>query len=1215
MKFGTARERSSASKERVGLAFNKDKAAVAAEPKLDPSMTTIKKAELETLQEQAKESEKHKDDLYELNIKYKQLNFQTEQLKRDHKDELEKLEASLNEKHAQTHEDLIKKYSEERNELIRESNKGNDAKFNDLKERYDKLAEEKQANEEKSAAELSELKEQQEKDIENMEQLNQQKFEEMKTQLESLNADMRKTIEEQSEKQVQLAEKIQKQKQRIETLEEEVQAAKIDLEANNIELELMKDEKAELLAEMTENSKVDQEDILNTLSQDEIKQQNRKLRQAVTSIASQFEGEKAKVSKLTQNEEKLRKAIINYEEKLRDMDVLLEEVDRKETELAEMKIENEACLEYETMVEEMAQEILKYEEQIEKLKKENKGLEDILAIQEGYTENLEAYNQELQEEIAEKDVLANRMEQQRTEDEDLLLDVEEENRKYREKLQAQNQAMKDLQEQLSTYQNDTDDKNQIQKLVERQNALVKQVQDNDKQNMQAKIQKIEYHWDNLIKQKVIANIIPKRLKENVHFDSLEKLNTLNKAMQRAMLLFRFICEKQLPNVENQYAGDGEEDVERKVNFVKVMVTVANQAVNLVNAAQRIALILSNMTVDQYVHTTTTFMAWKKFELANEEMGHILDKLRDENLSAFYDTSVFEGFINQILELNVKIEKVFVDKTQQELGASGEKDAKKDDGEKYSLTPAQLERQKTIQNCHKLDIRHQSMRMCVAVIAMQVLIGGVVQGGHNVNRDFVKKAALVYGRLLDIIFKLDHISIEDNGKEYLNVNELNISARITEKYDKIKILWSDTADQYAIHNQDWYSILDAVQKDCLLLLNDYKFKRLIKEIDEEYKDAAFSVDQIFFIDRYKHEGSPWMEITNQIKNEIANFEQLKDTIEKLKAKNKELMKQGITQENSINRNKVTIQSLEKRLAQAQTKIEELNSFRTEAEQNIKMYNSLKKNYENQVKDNEALKKAQEEMVKKHDELVKKAVAESKSTPTEGNEPSQHQQTLGMYRKARAQGTQNRQSKQASFFQELAKTSMLGGGRKMDVAMTPQNMSRAQTGGIAAVNSLEAQRYLQAQEENYVDIIYKLQHDRAQLRAKDITERLNAMYKQEGGLNAYIKQHNENKELKIRLSREKEAQLTKALENVDSLKHSVKMQMASIKVVDLQKKQDFIKRQAEVERQAQLEAKASVFKRHLLSTHNDETVYKPESAKTNANINFMIVQARDEANSAL
>jgi hypothetical protein len=62
------------------------------------------------------------------------------------------------------------------------------------------------------------------------------------------------------------------------------------------------------------------------------------------------------------------------------MDVLLEELDRKEEELAEVRMENEACLEYETMVEEMAQEILKKEEDIDKLEKNVKSLEDILTI-------------------------------------------------------------------------------------------------------------------------------------------------------------------------------------------------------------------------------------------------------------------------------------------------------------------------------------------------------------------------------------------------------------------------------------------------------------------------------------------------------------------------------------------------------------------------------------------------------------------------------------------------------------------------------------------------------------------------------------------------------------------------------------------------------------------------------------------------------------------
>jgi hypothetical protein len=45
-----------------------------------------------------------------------------------------------------------------------------------------------------------------------------------------------------------------------------------------LEIEMLKDEKTELLAEMTEQNKVDQEDLLSSLSLDELKQQNRKLR-------------------------------------------------------------------------------------------------------------------------------------------------------------------------------------------------------------------------------------------------------------------------------------------------------------------------------------------------------------------------------------------------------------------------------------------------------------------------------------------------------------------------------------------------------------------------------------------------------------------------------------------------------------------------------------------------------------------------------------------------------------------------------------------------------------------------------------------------------------------------------------------------------------------------------------------------------------------------
>jgi hypothetical protein len=64
-------------------------------------------------------------------------------------------------------------------------------------------------------------------------------------------------------------------------------------------------------------------------------------------------------------------------------------------------MENEACMEYEEMVEDMAREILRMEDEKMKLNKRFKNLEEVLETQEGYTENLEQFNQELAEEVGE----------------------------------------------------------------------------------------------------------------------------------------------------------------------------------------------------------------------------------------------------------------------------------------------------------------------------------------------------------------------------------------------------------------------------------------------------------------------------------------------------------------------------------------------------------------------------------------------------------------------------------------------------------------------------------------------------------------------------------------------------------------------------------------------------------------------------------------------
>ena len=110
---------------------------------------------------------------------------------------------------------------------------------------------------------------------EEKQKLNEEKdaiFSEMQTGLQTKIDEHEKEAEINKDQCQKLVEKVKTCKQEIDELQESVQAYKTDMEANQIELDLIKDEKTELLAEMTQQAKVDSEDLLNSLSADELKQ-------------------------------------------------------------------------------------------------------------------------------------------------------------------------------------------------------------------------------------------------------------------------------------------------------------------------------------------------------------------------------------------------------------------------------------------------------------------------------------------------------------------------------------------------------------------------------------------------------------------------------------------------------------------------------------------------------------------------------------------------------------------------------------------------------------------------------------------------------------------------------------------------------------------------------------------------------------------------------
>lgn len=61
----------------------------------------------------------------------------------------------------------------------------------------------------------------------------------------------------------------------------------------------------------------------------------------------------------------------------------------------------------------------------------------------------------------------------------------------------------------------------------------------------------------------------------------------------------------------------------------------------------------------------------------------------------------------------------------------------------------------------------------------------------------------------------------------------------------------------------------------------------------------------------------------------------------------------------------------------------------------------------------------------------------------------------------------------------------------------------------------------------------------LRGQRITEKLNKMQRSDGALNQFIKNQADKKAMNIRLTRDDQTQLVKAIENVESLKTNVKL----------------------------------------------------------------------------
>lgn len=118
---------------------------------------------------------------------------------------------------------------------------------------------------------------------------------------------------------------------------------------------------------MMDEANEEANDPLAGSSLEEVKIQNRKLRNAINSLTYGFEEERKRMDAAFKDETEKDKKIAELQQQLQDMDDMVELFDEKEEERKEMEIRLEEIVEYENMVEEMVQEIAKKDEEIEEI--------------------------------------------------------------------------------------------------------------------------------------------------------------------------------------------------------------------------------------------------------------------------------------------------------------------------------------------------------------------------------------------------------------------------------------------------------------------------------------------------------------------------------------------------------------------------------------------------------------------------------------------------------------------------------------------------------------------------------------------------------------------------------------------------------------------------------------------------------------------------------
>jgi hypothetical protein len=139
----------------------------------------------------------------------------------------------------------------------------------------------------------------------------------------------------------------------------------------------------------------------------------------------------------------------------------------------------------------------------------------------------------------------------------------------------------------------------------------------------------------------------------------------------------------------------------------------------------------------------------------------------------------------------------------------------------------------VKDCAKTALRNECLKLLLAVSAL-----ATPAISPETTEEQSAKCRLIYWRLLDIVFKIDHIDTASSGADFISLLDLGADHKLANKYHVISsALWVSPTPQ---DKRDWSSVVEAIERDIVAIGNHYKFKRLIDHVADATKAQSGGV---------------------------------------------------------------------------------------------------------------------------------------------------------------------------------------------------------------------------------------------------------------------------------------------------------------------------------------------------------------------------------------